>query len=113
MPGPCFRGLYPWYTAGMCDSEDTAAEPTYDEVIDTLRLAMISGVGPRIRHALLEKFGSPQAVLAAAPSELGEVPGVGPKLVGRITAAGDEIDVEREIALCWRPPARNRLENGR
>ena len=75
------------------------AEPSQDELVDTLRLAMISGVGPRIRQSLLERFSSARAVLAAAPSELREVQGVGPKLAQNI-AAGQQIDVEREIAVC-------------
>jgi len=73
-----------------------------DELTDSLRLAMISGVGPRIRRALLERFGSSAAVLAAAPSELREVHGVGPKLVKKIAGADEEIDVERELDVCRR-----------
>lgn len=84
----------------MCESDGRAAEPRPDDLSDTLRLAMISGVGPRIRRALLVRFGSARAVLAAAPSELCEVPGVGPKLARNIAAAGDEIDAQQQIALC-------------
>ena len=29
-----------------------------DDLVDTLRLSLISGVGPRMRQALLERFGS-------------------------------------------------------
>ena len=82
----------------MCESDRTAAELPED-LVDTLRLAMISGVGPRIRQALLERFGSARAVLAAAPDELREVQGVGPKLAQNI-ADDDKIDVEQEIAVC-------------
>jgi DNA processing protein len=57
-------------------------------------------VGPRTRRALLERFGSARAVLAAAAGQLEAVPGVGPKLSRRILAAADEIDVEGEMALC-------------
>ena len=39
-------------------------------------------------------------MLAAAPSELREVQGVGPKLTHKIAGADHEIDVEAEIALC-------------
>jgi DNA processing protein len=74
--------------------------PSHEELVDTLRLSLISGVGPRIRKALLERFGSAKAALAAAPSELREVYGVGPKLVHKIAGADHEIDVEAEIALC-------------
>ena len=71
-----------------------------DDLIDTLRLCLVSGVGPRIRKALLERFGTARAALAAAPSELRGVYGVGPKLVQKIAGADHEIDVEAEIALC-------------
>lgn len=84
----------------MCESDETASEAAHNELVDTLRLSLIPGVGPRIRRALLERFGSPRAVLSAAPGELVEVQGVGPKLVRKIAAAGDEIDVQQEIALC-------------
>jgi DNA processing protein len=84
----------------MSEAEKTTAEPAPDDLVDMLRLCLISGVGPRTRQALLERFGSPRAALRAAPSELRDVHGVGPKLSGKITAAESEIDVEAEIALC-------------
>ena len=65
-----------------------------------MRLAMIPGVGPRLRQALLERFGSAAAVLAAAPSELREVQGIGSKLARIIAAAVEQIAVEQEISLC-------------
>src|SRR6476646_8172499 len=52
-----------------------------------LRLCMVSGVGPLMRRKLLERFGSAAGVFKAAPSELRDVDGVGPKLVREITAA--------------------------
>jgi len=84
----------------MCEPEPTTADPARDDLVDTLRLSMVPGVGPRIRRALVERFGSARAVLEAAGSELREVPGVGPKLARKITAALDEIDVERELEIC-------------
>jgi DNA processing protein len=75
-------------------------DATHDDLIDTLRLALVSGVGPRIRKALLERFGTARAVLAAAPSELQAVYGVGPKVAHNIAGADHEIEVEAEIALC-------------
>lgn len=77
---------------------DPLLEP---ERLASLRLAMISGVGPRIRRALLEHFNnSAQAVFEAAPSELRAVSGVGPKLSAAIARSAGEIDVAGEIALC-------------
>jgi DNA processing protein len=65
-----------------------------------MRLAMISGVGPRLRKALLERFGAAGAVLAAAPADLRRVPGIGAELARRIAAAKDAIDVQAELDLC-------------
>jgi DNA processing protein len=76
------------------------AAPSHDELVDTLRLSLVSGVGPRIRKALLERFGSARAVLAAAPSELREVHGVGPKLLHKIAEAIEHSDVQAEMRLC-------------
>ncbi|MBM4091324.1 MAG: DNA-protecting protein DprA, partial [Planctomycetes bacterium] len=66
----------------------------------TLQLCLVSGVGPRTRRTLLERFGTAQAVLDAPASLLREVPGVGQRLSQRIRNSGSEIDVDREIRLC-------------
>jgi len=84
----------------MSHSEEVVRHQAGEDLTHTLRLSLISGVGPRTRQALLERFGSAAAVLSAAPSELQTVPGVGPKLTRNIVAARDEIDAEEEIALC-------------
>jgi DNA processing protein len=76
------------------------SEIPHDELVDNLRLSLISGVGPRIRKSLLERFGSARAVLAAAPSQLREVQGVGSKLTGKIAGADQRVEVESLIALC-------------
>jgi DNA processing protein len=81
------------------DSNSTDAS-SQDDLPDTLRLCLISGVGPRTRKSLLEFFGSAKAVLAAPMSQLREVEGVGPKLAHKIADADHDVDVEAEIALC-------------
>jgi DNA processing protein len=65
-----------------------------------VRLSLVSGVGPRIRQALLDSFGSANAVFEAAASELRCVPGVGPKLARTIVDSRTSIDVEAELQLC-------------
>jgi DNA processing protein len=70
-----------------------------EELVDSVRLALVSGVGPLLRKALLERFGSPAAVLAAARDELQCVDGIGPKIAARIIAARDEVDAEGELEL--------------
>ena len=66
---------------------------------NAVRLGLIDGVGPLTRRKLLARFGSAAAVLAAAPSDLRQVEGVGPTLAARIAAA-DRIDAQAEIDLC-------------
>ena len=59
------------------------------DLVDAVRLALVSGVGPRHRQDLLARFGSPAAVLAASRDDLQQVPGIGPKLA------------EGDIVLCY------------
>ena len=84
----------------MSDSENVPENTAPGDLLHTLRLALVPGVGPRTRRTLLERFGSAEAVLAAPPSDLREVPGVGPKLSRKIVAAREEIHAEEEIAVC-------------
>jgi DNA processing protein len=84
----------------VSEADDSNFEGQPDSLVHDVRLALIPGVGPAIRRALLDRFGSSDAVLSAAPSELRRVPGVGPKLTRKIVAASEEIDAETEIARC-------------
>ena len=65
-----------------------------------IRLALISGVGPRTRRALLARFGSAEGVFRAAPSELRTVPGVGVKIARAIIRSEYEVDVDTDLRLC-------------
>ncbi|HQU43026.1 MAG TPA: DNA-processing protein DprA [Pirellulales bacterium] len=71
-----------------------------DELTDLLRLSLVSGIGPRLRQLLLERFKTPAAIFAASPSELRAVPGIGGKLAGAVSRARAEIDVDAELDLC-------------
>lgn len=84
----------------MSESLPAATAADHDDLVSALRLTLIPGVGPRLRKALMEQFGTPQAVLAAPPSELRRVPGIGAKLSQAIAAANETIDAEAEIELC-------------
>jgi DNA processing protein len=70
-----------------------------EELVDSVRLSLVSGVGPLLRKALLERFSTPAAVLAAGKDDLQAVPGIGPKIATRILAARDEIDAELELQI--------------
>jgi DNA processing protein len=69
------------------------------DLIDSVRLSLVSGVGPLLRKALLERFGTPAAVLGASKDELQTVHGIGPKIAAQIVAAKGEIDAEAELQL--------------
>jgi predicted Rossmann fold nucleotide-binding protein DprA/Smf involved in DNA uptake len=71
-------------------------------LVHALRLTLVPGVGPLLRQRLLAHFGSAEAALAAAPSQLRDVPGIGAKLAQSISKAAVEIDAEGEIELCRR-----------
>lgn len=47
----------------------------------------VRGLGPARKRALLDRFGTLDAVAAAPLSELGAVPGIGPEIAARIRAA--------------------------
>lgn len=78
----------------------TSSSSAWEEIVPWLMLSMIPGVGPLLRKDLLDRFGSAERILSAAPSELREVPRLGPKICRAITTAKDTIDVESEIARC-------------
>ncbi len=69
-------------------------------LVDAVRLALVSGVGPRTWQQLMAAFGSPTRVLEAMPSELEAVDGIGPRLSQAIARARHEIDADEELALC-------------
>lgn len=69
---------------------------------DELRLALISGVGPRAREALRAHLGDPARILASSQRELEQVPGIGRVLATRIRQEGAAVDIEALLALCTR-----------
>jgi DNA processing protein len=84
----------------MTEMDDHLPESADQDLMDMLRLSLVSGVGPRTRISLLERFGTPRAVLAAAPSELRAVKGIGPKMVEKLRSADRDVDVPAVINFC-------------
>lgn len=64
-----------------------------------LRLSMTKGIGIKTYQTLIERFGSPEAILDASRKRLEEVQGVGPKLAATISGESKDIDIEAEIKL--------------
>ena len=77
------------------------SDPNRQTQLDAaLRLHLTPGIGPRLRQALLDRFGDCESVLRAAPSELREVQGIGPKLVRNLTDYAQNADVAGVLNTC-------------
>ena len=75
--------------------------PSADAAVSAeLLLALTPGIGPRLRKNLLAHFGSAEAVMKAAASDLRAVPGIGQKLCRSIVEARKEIDVTAALRDC-------------
>lgn len=64
-----------------------------------LILHLIPGLGPRLTKALLERFGSPEAVLEATASQLREIPYMGARSAEEISRLLKNIDIQPELDL--------------
>jgi DNA processing protein len=73
------------------------AQPLPDNVRDLLTLSLVSGVGPRLTAALLERFGSAGAALRASIAELSAIPYVTPRLAESIRQARERADAAAEL----------------
>ena len=73
-----------------------------DALRTLLFLSFTPGLGPRKIKVLCEHFGGAQAALEAGPEALGEVEGIGPKLIASLVATRDSQKVseavEKELA---------------
>jgi DNA processing protein len=67
------------------------------ELSDLLTLHLVPGLGPKLTAALLERFGTPAAVLRASIDQLRQVPHVGEKLAALIHHAMSKADVAAEV----------------
>src|SRR5436305_14024720 len=67
--------------------------PLPPEVHDLLALHLVPGLGPRLTAALLERFGSAEAVLRAGVEELRRVPYLGEGGARDIHQAAAQADV--------------------
>src|ERR1043165_5290291 len=85
----------------MANSEASVDSPDRADARNAeLLLALTSGIGPRLRKALIAHFGSAGAVMNAAASDLREVPGIGQKLSRSIVSSRQEIDLAAELGDC-------------
>lgn len=82
------------------EEQKGGSPPTDAKLEDALRLSMVSGVGPRLRQALLDRFGDAASIFRASESDLRSVQGIGAKISREIVRARSEIDIAAEIETC-------------
>lgn len=70
------------------------------DVLDSLRLTLIPGIGPRTQTSLRNRFGSAAAVFEASREQLLQADGVGPKLARAILDRRHTDHAERELDAC-------------
>ncbi|MFQ3592112.1 MAG: DNA-processing protein DprA [Gemmataceae bacterium] len=68
-----------------------------DERLDLLTLQLTPGIGPVRLSALLERFGSPAAILRADLSALGQVEGIGPRIAQALRDSTAREQARREL----------------
>jgi len=78
----------------------TATAQGDEQLVDALKLSLVRGIGPRLSQVLLERFGSPAAVLAAPPDLLRDVPGVGPKVATALFEARRSDEADLVLSRC-------------
>jgi DNA processing protein len=67
------------------------------DVRDLLALHLVPGLGPRLTAALLEHFGTADAVRRASAAQLQEVRYIGESLAAKLAASLKSIDVDAEL----------------
>jgi DNA processing protein len=70
---------------------------THSDLLATLRLTHVQGVGPVTYRRLVRIFGSPAAALAAPASRLREIPDLDRRVVDGLPQAGSDGWAEKEI----------------
>jgi DNA processing protein len=60
----------------------------------------VPGIGSRLRRLLLDRFGTPEGVFAASPTEIASVGRIGRKLAESLATLADDSTADKVIALC-------------
>jgi DNA processing protein len=80
---------------------------------DHVRLACVPGIGSRLRRLLLERFGSPAAVFAAAPADIIGIGRISRRLATDLPRLVSESDADALVGICHREGVRILLEGDR
>jgi DNA processing protein len=71
-----------------------------EHLLAHVRLSCVAGIGSRRRRLLLQRFGGPEAVLAAGPGALTEVEGIGRRVSESVRQVASDPEPERMLGLC-------------
>jgi exodeoxyribonuclease V alpha subunit len=82
------------------EAYDTVLPATIQGIRRYLGSGLIKGIGPRMAERIVEHFGQATLeVIEQAPGRLVEVPGLGPKRTGMITAAWEQQQAIKEVMV--------------
>src|SRR5262249_38206343 len=76
---------------------DSPMAPADSELVDLIALSLVPGLGPRLTHALLDRFGSAAAARRATPAELQGIPHIGEKVAQAFANALRSADPHAEL----------------
>jgi DNA processing protein len=68
-----------------------------EERLAALRLHLVTGIGPRLFAAMVERFGSAKAASEASAADLAQVPGIGPDSAARLREGIERAEPEAEL----------------
>ncbi len=69
-------------------------------LLAVVRLTMVPGVGARMYHLLVARFGTPEDVFQAAGEDLAAIPGVGPRLLHELRQPPSQEDASAIVDEC-------------
>lgn len=81
-------------------SSSSPRDLTDQRFLARVRLACVPGIGSRMHQILIERFGSAEAVFAAAGAEIAAIPKFGRRLAAAIATAAEDATAEDVVELC-------------
>jgi DNA processing protein len=72
-----------------------------EKILPWFHLKSVPGIGNHLFKRLIDRFGSPEAVLKASPAELRDVEGLHPRLVEAMRSHGPPPGAAAEIETAW------------
>ncbi len=94
------RFLFAYWSGDPSLSERSSAPAGLPTDLEWMQLSLIPGLGPRLRQALLDQFGTPAEILKASPTKLQLVSGIGTTLATAISKSRNRLSAQDELSKC-------------